>query len=155
MPTLEETTQSTVTTVTGATYDMKQPPANVREPLWTLVISSLMRMNPQALNQRPRKSVLHWVIQNSETPEELAVAHDLLAVQWRMCRLSITQATTQIWAEACMRLHTPHIFVAMLMDQWKYRQLPINYNMARFIRYLGTRQLLDDAFRLFALYPYY
>ncbi|KAJ2742622.1 hypothetical protein GGI20_004348 [Coemansia sp. BCRC 34301] len=72
-----------------------------------------------------------------------------------MAMYPITQATTQIWAEACIRLSTPEIFVEMLMDRWTYRQLPINYNMARFVRFLGARGLLDDAFRVFALYPYY
>ncbi|KAJ2641906.1 hypothetical protein GGF44_001913 [Coemansia sp. RSA 1694] len=122
------------------------------------MVSTLMRMDPQRINYQPKKSVLHWMIQNAETREELDVAQDL-ALHWRMHMMPITQATTQIWAESCMRLEQPQVFVDMLMDRWKYRQLPINYNMAKFIRFLGATAgdsgNLDNAFRLFALYPFY
>ncbi|KAJ2798246.1 hypothetical protein H4S07_005737, partial [Coemansia furcata] len=151
-PTAEELTQSTVTTKTG-TYDIATPPADVRADVWALAVSTMMRIDPKNLRQ-PKKSVLHWLLQHAESRAELDVALDLM-LHWRMHMLPITQATTQIWAEACIRLEQPDLFVAMLMDRWKYRQLPINYNMARFIKFLGAKGRLDDAFRLFALYPYY
>ncbi|KAJ2860909.1 hypothetical protein GGH94_005236 [Coemansia aciculifera] len=151
-PTADEFAQASIMTKTG-TYDINTPPQNVRSDVWSLVVSTIMRIDPKNLRQ-PKKSVLHWLLQHAENREELDVALDLM-LHWRMHMLPITQATTQIWAEACIRLEEPDLFVTMLMDRWKYRQLPINYNMARFIKYLGGRNRLDDAFRLFALYPFY
>ncbi|KAJ2348992.1 hypothetical protein GGH91_001077 [Coemansia sp. RSA 2671] len=150
-PTEEEITKANVTTK-GKEYRMDSPPANVRPDIWQLVVSTIMRVDP-TYARVPKRSVLHWLLQNTTTREELDVAIDVLQ-HWRMRMLPITQATTQIVAETCIRLEAPDVFVAMLMDRWKYRQLPINYNMAKFIRFLGGERL-DDAFRLFALYPFY
>ncbi|KAJ2262381.1 hypothetical protein GGI01_001582 [Coemansia sp. RSA 376] len=152
-PTADELTQASITTKTG-TYDINTPPENVRPDIWSLVVSTIMRIDPKNVLRQPKKSVLHWLLQHAENREELDAALDLM-LHWRMHMLPITQATTQIWAEACIRLEAPDLFVTMLMDRWKYRQLPINYNMARFIKYLGAGNRLDDAFRLFALYPFY
>ncbi|KAJ2821046.1 hypothetical protein IWW50_004804, partial [Coemansia erecta] len=83
---------------------------------------------------------------------------------WRMHMFPITQATTHLWSQACIRVKYPGPFMTMLLDRWKYRQLPVAQTLAHFIRFLGTmaaersdsaEALLDDAFRVFALYPYY
>ncbi|KAI7825073.1 hypothetical protein BX661DRAFT_185214 [Kickxella alabastrina] len=156
--------ENKIVSTTLGDLDLTSPPANVRAELWALFVTTLPRLAPKS-TKVPKKSVLHWILLNAQTREELDMALKL-TVEWRMTMHPITQATTQIWAEACIRLEYPEIFVNMLMDRWKYRQLPISYNMAKFIKFLGTQsaaeadvarseQLLDDAFRIFALYPYY
>ncbi|KAJ2487529.1 hypothetical protein IWW37_005208 [Coemansia sp. RSA 2050] len=151
-PTEAELSQSTVATKTTV-YQMDTPPANVRLDIWQLIVTTVMRIDP-LYARLPKRSTLHWLLSNIDTREELDATLELLQ-HWRMRMLPITQATTQIVAEACMRLEAPDAFVALLMDRWKYRQLPINYNMAKFIKFLGSKERLDDAFRLFALYPFY
>ncbi|KAJ2777373.1 hypothetical protein GGI15_004527 [Coemansia interrupta] len=138
------------------TLDISSPPANVRPELWQLFVTTLPRIDPKSTKQ-PKKSTLHWILLNAETKEELDMALQL-TYEWRMSMKTITQATAQIWSEACIRLNYPEPFLTMLMDRWKYRQLPIPYTMARFIKFLGSfgsEERLDDAFRVFALYPYY
>ncbi|KAJ1960256.1 hypothetical protein GGI12_003900 [Dipsacomyces acuminosporus] len=107
-------------------------------------------------NNKPKKSALHWLIINAQTKEELDIAVDLTN-QWRMAMMPITQATCQIWMEASVRLDYPDVFMRILMDRWNYRQLPVSYTLSKFIRHLGQKgeEHLDDAFRVFALYPFY
>ncbi|KAJ2857725.1 hypothetical protein J3B02_000791 [Coemansia erecta] len=144
------------------TLDLTKAPTNVRSQVWQLYVTTLPRIAPKS-TKPPKKTTLHWMLQNAESSEELDLALQLTH-QWRMSMRPITQATTDLWVTACIRLRHPEPFLTMLNDRWKYRQLPINHNMARFIKlyaYLGSKkpenmdQLLDDAFRVFALYPFY
>ncbi|KAJ2696241.1 hypothetical protein FB645_006258 [Coemansia sp. IMI 203386] len=142
--------------------DLNKAPPNVRSQVWQLYATTLPRLNPKSIKP-PKKSTLNWLLQNAETKEELDLAQQLTH-QWRMSLRPITQATTDLWVAACVRLKYPTPFLAMLDDRWKYRPMPINQNMARFIKlyaYLGLQKpenpdtLLEDVFRVFALYPYY
>ncbi|KAJ1726832.1 hypothetical protein LPJ61_004933 [Coemansia biformis] len=153
--------------------DPSSPPERVRAELWSLFIATLLRVDKDAASP-PRRRVLHWILLNAETKEELDMALTL-TLHWRKNTFPITQATTHIWAQACVRTNYPDIFVTMLMDRWKYRQLPVVQTIAYFIRFLGGEaasayakstesgddmairgdQLLDDIFRVFALLPYY
>ncbi|KAJ1662107.1 hypothetical protein IW140_006135 [Coemansia sp. RSA 1813] len=158
--------------------DYNKPRANVRLEIWHLFVSSVWRLR-RDVARRPKRSVLIWLLMNVQTSEELDMVEQL-HIEWRMQMAPLSQATTQAWAEACIRLNRPDLFVMMMLDRWKYRHLPIPYNLARFIKFLGNRSaesvaqanqtedaekkkaletkgegLLDDAFRLFALYPYY
>ncbi|KAJ2646340.1 hypothetical protein IWW40_005488 [Coemansia sp. RSA 1250] len=160
-PRPEELATGTVKTILGD-LDANAPPTNIKQELWTMYVATLHRLNPDS-SWPPKRRVLHWLLNNADTREELDIALQLTE-QWRMHMLPITQATTHIWAQACMRIKYPEPFVKMLLDRWKYRQLPVSYTLARFIKFLGemakhdegsAEQLLDDAFRVFALYPYY
>ncbi|KAJ2402991.1 hypothetical protein GGI23_000302 [Coemansia sp. RSA 2559] len=158
--------------------EYNKPRPNVRLDIWHLFVSSVWRLR-RDVARKPKRSVLIWLLTNVQTGEELDVVEQL-HIEWRMQMAPLSQASTQAWAEACMRLDRPDIFMMMLLDRWKYRHLPIPYNMARFAKYLGTKaaecvaqakeigdpeekaaieakgeKLLDDAFRVFALYPYY
>ncbi|KAJ2161115.1 hypothetical protein GGF46_001704 [Coemansia sp. RSA 552] len=159
-PRAEELAEGTVKTVLGE-LDSQAVPDNVRSELWELNVATLKRMNPGSA-WPPKKRALHWILLNAESREELDMALKLTE-QWRMHTLPITQATTHIWAQACVRFNYPEPFVTMLMDRWRYRQLPVSHTLAYFIRFLGlhgaraeeSERALDDAFRVFALYPYY
>ncbi|KAI8318894.1 hypothetical protein GQ54DRAFT_299780 [Martensiomyces pterosporus] len=179
LPTAEARSSSVVSTNVGD-LDYTAVPSSVRSDVWALYVSTMERLVASD-NRKPKKTALHWLIMNAQTTEELDVALDLSA-EWRMQMMPITQATTQIWVDACIRLDYPELFMKILLDRWKYRQLPISYNLARFIRFLGHKateahalatkkaasgeegseemaakatELLDDAFRVFALYQYY
>ncbi|KAJ2808829.1 hypothetical protein H4R20_000610 [Coemansia guatemalensis] len=152
-------------------------PENVRPDLWKLFVATVQRMESGS-TWKPKKRMLHLILLNATSKEELDVAFRLTE-QWRQRQLSIIPATTHLWAQACVRLKYPKPFIAMLMDRWKYRQMPAKQTLAYFIKFLGSysaetyalakesegeesealiskaHQLLDDAFRVFALYPYY
>lgn len=158
-PTGPDSTTGIVATKLKGDMNLDNPPSSIRPDLWKLYITTIFRLD-QAQNRVPKKSVLHWILLNAESKEELDMALDLTE-HWRMRMRPISQGTTQLWSEACIRLQHPAPFMTMLLDRWKYRQLPISYSLSRFIKFLGQQAiggddaLLDDAFRLFALYPYY
>ncbi|KAI9499800.1 hypothetical protein BX070DRAFT_83711 [Coemansia spiralis] len=141
-------------------YDSSKPRAGVRPEIWQVFVSTLYRVE-LVPTKRPKKSALHWLVMNANSREELDMAVELHE-PWRMQMYTITQATAQIWSESCIRLNQPSVFLHLLLDRWRYRLLPISYTLARFIRFLGSiaaqdnkESVLDDAFRVFALYPYY
>ncbi|KAJ2081357.1 hypothetical protein H4R24_002416 [Coemansia sp. RSA 988] len=155
----------------------RDAPENVRPDLWKLFVATIQRMD-SGLVWRPKKRMLHLILLNATTKEELDMAFRLTE-EWRRNLLSIVPATAHIWAKACVRLKYPEPFITMLMDRWKYRQMPAKQTLAYFIKFLGSYsaetyalakesegeeskaliskadKLLDDAFRVFALYPYY
>ncbi|KAJ2805005.1 hypothetical protein H4R21_001423 [Coemansia helicoidea] len=153
--------------------DPNSPPENVRKELWQLYVATLRRVDQNAAHP-PRRRVLHWILLNANSKAELDMALTLTE-HWRRNMFPITQATTHIWAQACIRINYPEPFIAMLMDRWKYRQLPVVQTVVVFTRYLGAQaaaayaqstgagdemaargdQLLDDVFRVFGLLPYY
>ncbi|ORX75034.1 hypothetical protein DL89DRAFT_26283 [Linderina pennispora] len=156
---LEKPSQGMVSTAVGD-LDPAAPASNVRSEFWRLYVSAMSRLGGSHIN-RPKKSTLHWLVTNAETREELDTALEMAKV-WRMQMMPITQATAQIWIDSCIRLNYPELAMTMLLDQWTYRQLPVSYGMAKLIRFLGKQAKetgdeakLDDAFRVFALYPYY
>ncbi|PIA14107.1 hypothetical protein COEREDRAFT_10637 [Coemansia reversa NRRL 1564] len=152
-------------------------PKNVRPELWKLFVATIQRMESSS-EWKPKKRMLHLILLNATSKEELDMAFRLTE-QWRIKLLPIVPATTYLWAKACVRLQHPEPFITMLMDRWKYRQMPAKQTLAYFIKFLGSYsaetyalakeskgeeseallskadQLLDDAFRVFALYPYY
>ncbi|KAJ2369856.1 hypothetical protein H4S02_002564 [Coemansia sp. RSA 2611] len=143
-------------------FDVNAPPANIRPELWTMYVAMLRRMTPGVVWQLKQRS-LNWILFHAQNREELDMAFTM-AEQWRARPLPITQTTTLLWVRACIRAKYPEIFMKMLLDRWKYRQMPVSLTLAHFIRSLGSlaaesgsdaEKLLDDAFRVFALYPYY
>ncbi|KAJ2661533.1 hypothetical protein IW148_003320 [Coemansia sp. RSA 1199] len=159
-PRSEELAQGVTKTVLGD-LDASSPPANIRPELWTMYVATLRRLVPES-TWPPKRRVLHWMLLNAETREELDLTLTLTE-QWRMHMLPITQATTHLWSQACARLKYPEPFMRMLLDRWKYRQLPVAQTLAMFMRFLGTMgaesdaadEMLDDVFKVFALYEYY
>ncbi|KAJ2597752.1 hypothetical protein GGH99_001560 [Coemansia sp. RSA 1285] len=156
----------------------KEPAPDVRSAMWHLFVSSVWRLR-RDVARKPKRSVIHWMILNAISKAELDMI-ERLHVEWRMMTAPLSQATTNIWADACIRLDYPELFMKIILDRWKYRSLPISYTLSRFIGFLGFKstktyalaketedeakkkeleeqgaQYLDDAFRLFALYPYY
>ncbi|KAJ1950514.1 hypothetical protein FBU59_000642, partial [Linderina macrospora] len=155
-----ESPNKEVVETTIGDLDPTTPAANVRSEFWRLYVSSMSRLTG-SLVHKPKKSTLHWMLVNAESKEELDTALELAKV-WRMRMMPITQATAQVWINACIRLNYPELAMTMLLDQWTFRQLPISYGLAKLIRFLGKQAKetgdeakLDDAFKVFALYPYY
>ncbi|KAJ2719628.1 hypothetical protein GGI07_005094 [Coemansia sp. Benny D115] len=161
-PTPELLAESPVSTLAGD-LDPLSAPENVNSELWALYVSTMKRL-PHKSTVPPRKSVLNWLLQNSTTREELDMIMSLTE-HWRMNMRPISPATTHYWAKACIQMKYPELFMTLIMDRWKYRQLPVEYTLSIFIKFLGTLgaeqggeaadKLLDDAFRVFALFPYY
>ncbi|KAJ2001296.1 hypothetical protein GGI04_003796 [Coemansia thaxteri] len=155
-PTADEAAQGRVTLASGDALDLSAAPPGVRSGVWGVVVAAAMRMDPQRSDKarRPKKSSLHWVLQHAASGGEVEAAAALTR-EWRARMQPITHATTQLWAAACVRAGRPDVFVRLLMDRWAFRQLPVAHGMARVMRALGASGQLDDAFRLFALHPYY
>ncbi|KAJ2818039.1 hypothetical protein IWW50_005958, partial [Coemansia erecta] len=91
LPRDEELVHGVVKTMLGD-LDTSAPPANVRADVWTMYVATLRRLDPETA-WPPKRRVLHWMLLNAETKEELDLVL-ALTEQWRMHMFPITQATT-------------------------------------------------------------